>query len=127
VADCAIAASLHPDAVGQAFNAAPEARIGVREFLGALCDALGMKSPTRSVPYFLSSLTARASEWGAWLVRRRTAPAITRAGLAILTQDVHHDPAKAERSLGWRAQVDLVDGIRSTASWLREQHPELLR
>jgi nucleoside-diphosphate-sugar epimerase len=126
VADCAIASAQHPSAVGQAFNASPQSRISVREFLGALCDSLGVNRPKRAVPYFLASLTARVSEWGAWLVRSRSAPTITRAGLAILTQDIRHDPAKAERFLGWRAKVGLNEGIHNTATWLREHRPELL-
>ena len=28
---------------------------------------------------------------------------------------------KAERLLGWKARIDLRDGIRATADWLREQ------
>ena len=121
VADCALAAALHPRAVGQAYNAAPEQRISVREFLGALCRALGFPPPSRSAPYLIASLVAHASESWAHLSRRRTAPAIDRAGLAILTQDVRHDPAKAERELNWRSQVDLADGVARTVAWLRER------
>src|SRR5215216_3055196 len=29
---------------------------------------------------------------------------------------------KAERLLGWKARIDVRDGIRATAQWLREQH-----
>jgi UDP-glucose 4-epimerase len=28
---------------------------------------------------------------------------------------------KAERLLGWKAKIDVRDGIRATADWLREQ------
>jgi nucleoside-diphosphate-sugar epimerase len=28
---------------------------------------------------------------------------------------------KAERLLGWTAQIDVRDGIRATAEWLRQQ------
>jgi UDP-glucose 4-epimerase len=28
---------------------------------------------------------------------------------------------KAERLLGWKAKIDVRDGIRATAEWLREQ------
>jgi len=127
VADCAIAAAVHPAAVGQAYNAAPRERISVRQFLGAFCDALGMKTPGRSVPYALAASAARVSEWWAGLTRRRIAPAINRAGLAILTQDVRHDPAKAERELGWRSKVDLAEGVAATTAWLTERYPEMTR
>jgi nucleoside-diphosphate-sugar epimerase len=127
VADCAISAALHPAAVGQAYNAAPPTRIGVRAFLGELCRALDIPPPRGATPYLLAACAAHAAEAWARISRRRTAPAISRAGLAILTQDVRHDPAKAKRDLGWQAKVELADGVRQTAAWLRERHPELCR
>jgi nucleoside-diphosphate-sugar epimerase len=123
VADCAIAAALAPNATNQIYHAAPQARITVRQFLGALCRELGVRTPERSLPYALATLATTASEWWACLTQRETAPVYNRAGLAILTQDVRHSPSKAERELGWHAQVDLQDGIRRTAEWLRQCSP----
>jgi nucleoside-diphosphate-sugar epimerase len=125
VADCALAAAVHPAAVGQAYNVAPACRITVRTFLGALCLALGIPPPTRSTPYWLSATAANVVEWVARLRGRSTTPAINRAGVAILCHDVRHDPAKAERELGWRSHVSLEEGVRQTAEWLRARHPAL--
>lgn len=127
VADCAILAAQHSSAVGQAYNAAPHERTGVREFLGMFGRELNVRMPDRSTPYALAAAAAHVSEWWAWLLRRRTAPTITRAGIAILTQDVRHDPAKAERDFGWRSRVDLLEGVAHTVRWLRESHPELVQ
>lgn len=126
VADCALAAAQHPAAVGQAYNASPSRRIGNREFLGMLCRRLNIPMPVRTAPCALANMAAHASEWWALLTMRRTAPTITRAGIAILTEDVRYDPAKARLELGWYSRVELADGVESTASWLRERHPELL-
>jgi nucleoside-diphosphate-sugar epimerase len=46
------------------------------------------------------------------------------AGLAILTQDVRHSPAKAQRQLGWQPKVDLSTGIQRTAQWLKSTEEE---
>ena len=78
------------------------------------------------VPYAVASLAAHVSEGWARLIRRSTAPILSRAGLAILTQDVRHDPARAERDLGWRSQVELIEGVDRTVSWLRQRYPDLL-
>jgi nucleoside-diphosphate-sugar epimerase len=126
VADCAIAAALRPEAVGQAYNVAPADRISVRRFLGLLCSALGIRPPTRSAPYWLSAATAGMVEGVARLRGRACAPTVNRAGVAILAHDVRHDPAKAERELGWRSSVGLEEGVRRTAEWLRQRsHPAM--
>jgi nucleoside-diphosphate-sugar epimerase len=124
VADCAITAALHPRAVGQAYNASPHRRLSVREFLGAFADELDIKMPTRSAPAFLARWCAHLSEGWASLCGSRTPPMINRAGVAILTEDVRYDSAKAEREIGWRSQVELADGVAHTVRWLRERFPE---
>ncbi len=126
VADCALAAAVHPGAIGQAYNVAPQQRIGSREFVGLLCEALDIKMPERTAPYIVATTWAQLAEWCAWLARRPNPPAITRAGVAMISEDVRHDPTKAERELGWRSAVGLADGVAQTARWLRERHPELL-
>jgi nucleoside-diphosphate-sugar epimerase len=126
VADGAIAASLTPQAAGQAYNVAPPRCIRLHEFLGALCRALTLNMPAKSAPYIWASAAARASECWAILTRRQTAPAYSRAGLAILTEDVRHSPSKAQRELGWQPTVDIQEGIRRTAEWLREIYPDLV-
>ena len=125
VADCALAAAVHPNAVGHAFNAAPQQRTGVRDFLGLMCAALDMPMPVHAWPYWAASAFANASEWIAWLARSSNPPGVTRAGVAMLSEDVRHDPTKAERELGWRSSVSLEAGVAETARWLRERHPEI--
>ncbi len=122
VADCAIAAAQHPAAIGQAYNVAPSSRISAREFLLPLFRALGIKPPEKSLPYFVTASAARISEWAGAL--RGKKPAFDRTGLAILTEDVRHDPAKALRDFGWSSQVDLTEGIEKTAAWFKERYGE---
>jgi nucleoside-diphosphate-sugar epimerase len=119
VADCALAAALAERAAGEVYNVAPAEETTVRQFLGAVCAPLGIAPPRRCVPYPLAALAARVAEGWAHLTRQRTPPALTRAGLAILTCDVRHDPGKALRELGWRSQVSLAEGATRTASWMK--------
>jgi nucleoside-diphosphate-sugar epimerase len=44
---------------------------------------------------------------------------LTKAGLALFTQDRHHLSNKAQEELGWRPKVSLEDGLRKSADWLR--------
>jgi UDP-glucose 4-epimerase len=37
------------------------------------------------------------------------------------TREIYFNPAKAERELGWKAQVSLLDGMRATVDYIRSQ------
>ncbi len=123
VAACALAAARSPAAAGQAYNVAPVRVIRLREFLSELCQALGITLPRHSLPYPLTASITRLTEVWARLTFRRTAPAYTRAGLAILTQDIHHASGKAQRELHWRPETDIATGVGRTAAWFRERFP----
>jgi nucleoside-diphosphate-sugar epimerase len=125
VARCAVLAGLNDQAIGQAYNVAPASEIRLREFLSPLCQELGIPVPRHALPYALTASVTRLAEWWARLTFRRRPPAFTRAGLAILTEDVHHDSAKARREFGWQPQISLAEGLRQTADWLRQRFPEL--
>lgn len=123
VAACAVVAAQTAAAAGQAYNVAPEREICLREFLTTLCQALDIAAPRRSLPYALTASVTRLSEWCARLTFRRAAPAFTRAGLAILTEDLHHHSGKAQRDLGWRPTMGLAEGVRRAANWLQQRFP----
>jgi UDP-glucose 4-epimerase len=50
-------------------------------------------------------------------------PAITHAPRrAGDVRDIYFDPRKAERELGWKAEVDVVSGMRETFNYFKERH-----
>ncbi len=120
VAACVLAAARCAGASGRAYNVAPDREVRLREFLGALCAAMGLPAPSRSIPYALVAALTRICEGWSRLVRRAEPPVLTSAGLASFTVDQHNDPARAIHELGWRPLVALTEGARRTAEWLHE-------
>jgi dTDP-D-glucose 4,6-dehydratase len=45
---------------------------------------------------------------------------LTRAGVALFSDDHHYSPEKAERDFGWRARVTVEEGLRQTRTWMEE-------
>lgn len=120
VARCALRAAQSEAAIGQAYNVAPDVQIGTRDFQRELCAQLGIAPPRWTVPKSAVSALTFVVENSAKLLRTKEPPTMTKAGLAIFTENRHHTPAKALADFGWRAEVSLTDGLRQTAQWLRE-------
>jgi nucleoside-diphosphate-sugar epimerase len=119
VADAAILAVGKENAIGEAFNIAPDPEIRLRQFLGALFQELEIKEPKFTVPLPAANAITFVCENWARLIGQKTAPEMTRAGIACITVDQHVNPAKAIRELDWRPQVSLEEGARRTAEWLK--------
>jgi UDP-glucose 4-epimerase len=95
VADGIVTATGHARAVGEDFNISASKELTVAE-IAALCWEAAGNDPADLELEHLPSFEVD--------VQRRW-PSV----------------AKAERLLGWHAKIDVRDGIRSTAEWLREQ------
>lgn len=124
VADAAILAATKENAIGEAFNIAPEPEISLRQFLGALFKELDIREPKLTVPLRAANAITFVCENWARLIGQKTAPEMTRAGIACITVDQHVNPAKAIRELGWRPRVSLEEGARRTAEWLKAERAQ---
>ena len=123
VADLAVGAATIEAAAGQTYNAAPEEDVRLREFINAVCRALDMKPPRRSVPYPVAAALATLVETWARLTRSKEPPVVTRAALTLQTVDQRFDISKAKRDLGWEPKVSMEEGVRATAAWARAREP----
>jgi nucleoside-diphosphate-sugar epimerase len=117
VAEGAVLAASHPDAVGQAYNLGSEGEITQREFYDLLTAALGRPRVTRRVPFRLAFWGGFASEALGRALRRRGPPHLTRYAVALIGRSTRHSTEKARTQLGWRQRVGVREGIRRTLDW----------
>jgi nucleoside-diphosphate-sugar epimerase len=117
VAEAAILAANHPEAVGQAYNVTSEGEITQRELCNMMTDFLGMKRITSTTPFFLAFLFACWCELVGGALGMKKAPWVTRYGLALVERSCRYSTAKARTQLGWRPQMPAVEGIRRTLDW----------
>ncbi len=117
VAEGAVLAANHPDAVGQAYNLASEGEITQRDFLDLLTAALGRPRITRRVPFRLAFWGGLAAEVLGRALRRSKPPHLTRYAVALIGRSTRHSTEKARTQLGWRPRVDVREGVRRTLDW----------
>lgn len=116
VVEGALAAASSDAGVGEVFHLTGGLGVGTAEFFGHYARLAGRR--LRSVPAPLVRAALRPMD----LIERagRTPPVSSRT-LEYLTHPGTYSIAKAERLLGWTPAVDLDEGMRRTALWLRSE------
>jgi nucleoside-diphosphate-sugar epimerase len=107
-----ILAGERPEAAGQIYDVASDERVTQREFIDATTHALGL-------PHCGRRVGRRVALFGAWLIEwlsRREAH-ISRAMVALMSQDQVMDAARIRVELGWRPEVSFAEGMRRTREW----------
>jgi len=97
------------EAPGKVFHILDAEAQTAREFIGALCQSLGVRAPTRG-SFALSYAAAQLAEWLG--LGGRTRSDVIRRGRGSL-----FDGMAAANDLGYRAVVSLSEGMQALASW----------
>jgi nucleoside-diphosphate-sugar epimerase len=117
VADGAIRAANHPEARGQTYNLCSEGELTQRQFLDALCEALGRPPVHRRVPFWLAYAGGFVSEVIGRAIRLQRPPHITRYAVGLVGRPTRFSIARAREQLGWQPQVEAQEGLRRALEW----------
>jgi nucleoside-diphosphate-sugar epimerase len=104
-------------AVGQAYNITNDHPLTQQQLLGAIAHEIGVSPPRLHIPYRVLYGAGYLAERLAGLSRSPRQPVVTRLGVKLFGTDNRHAIHKARRELGYRPQVDLIDGVRRAATW----------
>lgn len=117
VVDLMMLLAVHPDAIGQAFNCAPDPSPTWREFLGAYSRLAGHQSWFGLPPALIYPFASLISALARPQTQLKEAANFLRLSQTRLTYKMN----KARDVLGWEAKVSLQDGIARCEPWLREK------
>jgi nucleoside-diphosphate-sugar epimerase len=106
-------------AAGSAYLLVNDQPVTQRDFIGAIAAELGVRSPTRRIPYKLGLMLGALTESAARLARRQQPPPVMRYGLQLLGGENRFSISRARRELGFSPRVDLAEGIRRSVEWYR--------
>ena len=105
-----------PAARGQIYHLTDGEEITAKQALTMLAEAMGLAPPRRSLPYPVVLAAAALVEGTARLMRRASAPRLTRYGVRFVACHCRYDTTKARRERGWRPEMTFADGIRELAA-----------
>jgi nucleoside-diphosphate-sugar epimerase len=121
VAEACILAATNPAATGAIYNVASDEVVTQRDLLQTIAEATGLKAPRRSLPVAAAYPIAFVMQMASVATGRRTRPALTRYGVALLALDYREDITKIRTELGWEPTIRLAEAISRTMEW-RENH-----
>lgn len=112
-------ASETAQAAGRTYLLVSDERVTQREYLGAIARELGVRAPTRRIPYRLALTLGSLAEQFGHLTRRQAAPPVTRYGVQMLGGENSFLIGRARRELGFSPEVSLAEGVRRSIEWYR--------
>ena len=121
VAEAAILAADNDKAIGEAYNAASDGPITLREYFNAVAKAIGAPPVTRTIPYKVAYRVGFFLECIGHLFKLRKPPMITRYSAWLMGRRVLFSAEKARRDLGWTPSVSYAEGIPATVRWYLDQ------
>ena len=104
---------------GRVYHIAGPAPVTINELATAIAEALQIPPPRLHVPKFLAAVGAVGLEGVAKVIPFR--PPLSRGAIDFFTETRAFSTARARTELGYRAQVELAEGVRRTVAWYRER------
>jgi len=112
-------AIVREEAEGQVFIIAGEKPIALNDLVGIVASELGVPEPKILLPAMPITWLCSITEAVCGLLRVK--PPLYRRSMDFFTRSVYFDVSKAERELGFHAEMDVRTGIAKTAAWYKQQ------
>lgn len=119
-----LAAAEGPSSLGRAYLLVSERPVTQLEYLTAIATELGVAAPRIHVPYHAALALAAGAEALGHLFGRGQPPPVMRFGIRQIGGENRFVGDRARRELGFSPQVSLVDGVRQSVAWYRNQARE---
>lgn len=108
------------DVVGELFNITDNRLVSRREFIGTICEAAGLPTPTKNVPLPVAKALANLMEAVYRMLGKKEAPLLSSARIKFLGLNLDYSIDKARRLLGYDPPTEFTEAMRATIAWSRE-------
>lgn len=108
------------DVVGELFNITDNRLVSRREFIGTICEAAGLPTPTKNVPLPVAKALANLMEAAYRMLGKKEAPLLSSARIKFLGLNLDYSIDKARRLLGYDPPTDFTEAMRTTVAWAHE-------
>jgi nucleoside-diphosphate-sugar epimerase len=120
-----VLAATKPDLAGEVFLITDGEATTRMRILQIICEEMGYPLPARHMPTWFVKLCLPAIEAFHTLKRSKTPPLVNKFKLKFMATPLTYRIDKARQRLGYAPKITTEQGLRMTAKWFRENHPEL--
>ena len=122
VAEGILLASQAPEAVGKIYILVNDEPVTQREYLDQIAAELGVRGPTRRIPYRVAVSLGVIAQAVGHLSRRIQPPPLSRYGVQLLGGENRFVITRARKELDFSPRVNLAEGVRESVAWFRERY-----
>lgn len=122
VARGVILASEVAGAIGRTYLLVNDEPVTQRDYLNTIALELGVRSPSRHIPYRLAEALGATAETAGHFLHWQKPPPLMRYGLQLAGGENQFNISRARRELGFSPQINLAAGVRDSVAWYRSEY-----
>lgn len=108
-------------AIGRCYLLVNEEPVTQSDYYHAIARELGVRPPSRHIPYRLALALGATAETVGHLTHMKRPPPLMRFGLKQMANENRFVISRARRELGFSPQVNLAEGVREGIAWYRKK------
>lgn len=119
LADGLALCSTHPAARNETFHLVDDGAPTWLQLVTTAAEMLGVNPNTKNTPRWLALTAANACEATWKLLRKMSAPPVSRYAVDLVSRPLHFSSEKAKDRLGYQPRIELEEGLRRSIDWYR--------
>lgn len=127
VVEALILAGTKPEAAGQTYNVTDGEQHTIKQIIESVGRCLDRRFRGVYIPYPIAYVASAVIFAIAKLLKPKSDPLISPGGIRSLKKSHHYKIEKIQNELGYRAQVDLDDGLHTTLAWYSDWKEKNMR
>ncbi len=122
VCDALLRSAQNQNAVGKAFIVTDDCETKYRDVVEKLCGELGLRMPKLSISRNTAATLADLSEKWARKRKSKTAPILTRMGVACIGNDLSFDISRIKTTIGYAPKYSFPQAIPEFIQWYKSEY-----
>jgi len=111
--------------LNQVYNITNESEMTMIDVVNMVADLWGYKRPDKHVPKNVAYALCSILEFFARATKAKEPPLLNKTRMKFLSLNLDFDISKVKQDLGYRPQINMLEGLRRTKAWMEQERISL--